>query len=90
LPNGQEIVVKGAVLAMLVNTQAAHANGGFKIRVGFSLRKCRNCLATMDAMSARVGEGAVKAKLLKKHEPFFLLLVIVSTLVILKVCISKS
>lgn len=38
--NGKEVVVKGAVLAMLADTQASHAIGGFKVGVGFSLRKC--------------------------------------------------
>jgi len=52
-------MVKGAVLAMLADTQAAHAIGGLKIGVGFSLRKCRNCLATKDTMSVRVSKGAV-------------------------------
>ena len=61
--NDQETVVKGAVLAMLTDTQAAHLIGGFKIEVGFSLRKCRNCLATKDTMSVRVSEGAVIVKL---------------------------
>ena len=52
--NDKEILVKGAVLAMLADTQAAHAIGGFKVGVGFSLRKCRNCLATKETMSAWV------------------------------------
>lgn len=52
--NGKEVVVKGAVLAMLADTQASHAIGGFKVGVGFSLRKCRNCLATRDTMSTQV------------------------------------
>jgi len=30
--------------------------------VGFSLRKCRNCLATKDTLSVRVSEGAVRVK----------------------------
>lgn len=34
--NDKELLVKGAVLA---DTQAAHAIGGFKIGVGFSLKK---------------------------------------------------
>ena len=45
----QDILVKGAVLAMLADTQAAHFLSGFKIGVGFSLRRCRNCLVTKDA-----------------------------------------
>lgn len=52
--NDKEILVKGAVLAMLADTQAAHSIGGFKIGVGFSLRKCRNCLATKETMTVRV------------------------------------
>ena len=54
--NSKEVLVKGAVLAMLADTQAAHSIGGFKIGVGFSLRKCRNCLATKETMSVRVSE----------------------------------
>lgn len=52
--NGKEVLVKGAVLALLADTQAAHAIGGFKVGVGFSLRQCRNCLATKDTMSTQV------------------------------------
>ena len=52
--NGKEILVKGAMLTVLVDTQAAHTLGGFKVRVGFSLRRCRNCLATKDTMSRQV------------------------------------
>ena len=47
-------MVKGAVLAMLADTQAAHSIGGFKVGVGFSLRQCRNCLATKDTMNVQV------------------------------------
>ena len=35
-------MVKGAVLVMLADTQAAHAIGGFKVGVGFALRRCRD------------------------------------------------
>lgn len=52
--NGREIIVKGAVLAMLADTQASHAIGGFKVGVGFSLRKCRNYLATQTTMNVQV------------------------------------
>ena len=50
----EEILVKGAVLAMLADTQAAHSIGGFKVGVGWSLRKCRTCLATKETMNVRV------------------------------------
>lgn len=43
-------ICKGAVLAVLADTQAVHYLGGFKIGVGFSLRPCRNCLATKETM----------------------------------------
>jgi len=52
--NNKEVLVKGAVLAMLADTQAAHSIGGFKIGVRFSLRKCRNCLATKETMSVKI------------------------------------
>lgn len=46
--------MKGAVLATLADTPAAHAIGGFKIGVGFSLRPCRDCLATRTNMKQKV------------------------------------
>ena len=52
--NDKEVLVKGAVLAVLADTQAAHSLGGFKVGVGFSLCRCRNCLATKDTMSFQV------------------------------------
>lgn len=52
---GVKKVVKGAVLFALADTLAAHSMGGFKIGVGFSLRKCRMCLATKDQLSTKVG-----------------------------------
>ena len=52
--NGQDVMVKGAVVVMLADTQAAHAIGGFKVGVGFALRRCLDCLATAETMSSRV------------------------------------
>ena len=52
--NGKKFLVKGAVLAMLADTLAAHSIGGFKVGVGFSLRRCRDCMATKESMSAKV------------------------------------
>ena len=46
--------VRGAVLLMLADTLAAHAIGGFKVGVGFALRKCRDCMATKETMSQKV------------------------------------
>ena len=52
--NDKEVFVKGAVLAVFADTQAAHSLGGFKVGIGFSLRQCRNCLATKDTMRFQV------------------------------------
>ena len=46
--------MKGAVLAILADTPAAHAIGGFKVGVGFALRPCRDCLATKTNMKEKV------------------------------------
>lgn len=37
---GETKLVKGGVLYVLADTLAAHQLGGFKIGVGFALRKC--------------------------------------------------
>lgn len=50
--------MKGTVLVVLADTQAAHFLGGFKIGVGFSLRRCRNCLATKESLSTQVNLNA--------------------------------
>ena len=51
---GETKLVKGGVLYVLADTLAAHQLGGFKIGVGFALRKCRMCLATKEQLSAKV------------------------------------
>ena len=37
--NDEDLLIKGAILAVLADTQAAHALGGFKVGVGFSPSK---------------------------------------------------
>ena len=49
-----QLFVRGAVLFMLADTLAAHSIGGFKIGVGFALRKCRMCLATQEQAATMV------------------------------------
>ena len=44
----------GTVLLMLGDTLAAHAIGGFKVGVGFSLRVCRDCMATKEKIQKKV------------------------------------
>ena len=39
---------------MLADTFAAYDIGGFKVGVGFSYRKCRNCMASKDDISDKV------------------------------------
>lgn len=53
---GQQRLVKGGLLYCLADTLAAHHIGGFKIGVGFSLRKCRMCMATKDQISENVSK----------------------------------
>ena len=42
--NGNKTQFCGTVVVLLADTLAAHDIGGFKIGVGFALRKCRVCL----------------------------------------------
>lgn len=51
---GNPKFVRGAVLFALADTLAAHSLGGFKVGVGFALRKCRMCLATKEQLSTKV------------------------------------
>lgn len=51
---GQKQLVRGGVLFVLADTLAAHSIGGFNVGVGFSLRKCRMCLATKEQLSREV------------------------------------
>ena len=44
----------GTVIAFLADTVAAHEIGGFKVGVGFALRKCRVCLATDNMIQTKV------------------------------------
>ena len=43
-------IIRGAMLAFVADTLAAHMLGGFKEGVGFSLRKCRHCMIEFDNM----------------------------------------
>ena len=42
------------LLLFLADTLAANEIGGFKVGVGFALRKCRVCLATQDTIQTKV------------------------------------
>ncbi len=56
LPGGQRYV-RGAVLFLLADTLAAHDLGGFKIGVGFALRKCRMCMAAAPKIAQKVTQS---------------------------------
>ena len=43
-----------SLVMFLSDTLAAHQLGGFKVGVGLSFRKCRNCLATAEQMNEKV------------------------------------
>ena len=42
------------MLFFSADTVAAHQLGGYKVGVGFSLRKCRDCMATQDDIQSKV------------------------------------
>ena len=52
--NGRTKTIHGSVLVTLADTLAAHQLGGFKVGVGFALRKCRVCFATFEDMQTKV------------------------------------
>ena len=52
--DGKEMRIYGTVLVLLADTLAAHQLGGFKVGVGFSLRKCRQCMVTFNDMQTKV------------------------------------
>ena len=58
--NGIQRQFRGALAMFLGDTLASQAIGGFKIGVGFALRKCRNCMATGDQIQTLVRKHAVK------------------------------
>ena len=47
-------MLQGTVLLTLADTLAAHQLGGFKVGVGFALRKCRECMATQSDLQSKV------------------------------------
>ena len=52
--NEDRVKLRGAVVVLLADTLAAHDLGGFKVGVGFALRKCRLCLATNADIQTKV------------------------------------
>ena len=54
LLHGEQVSFHGAIVAMCGDIPASNFIGGFKEGVGFSLRKCRMCMATADDISEKV------------------------------------
>ena len=50
----ESLKLHGAVVCVCGDIPASNYIGGFKEGVGFSLRKCRRCLATAEDMQAQV------------------------------------
>ena len=48
--SGKSVELFGAVVSCLGDTEGQHQWGGFKVKVGFSHQKCRNCLCTFVTM----------------------------------------
>ncbi len=44
----------GTLLLFLADNLAAHQLGGYKVGIGFALRKCRVCMATSESMRTEV------------------------------------
>ena len=42
------------LLLLSADTVAAHHLGGYKVGVGFALRKCRDCMAIADDIQSKV------------------------------------
>ena len=51
---GRIVKLQGAVLCLLGDTLGSNFIGGFKEGVGFSLRKCRRCMASNEDISKKV------------------------------------
>ena len=56
--NEKEVTLHGNVLVLLADTLAAHDLGGFKVGVGFALRKCRVCMATNTDIQTKVNANS--------------------------------
>ena len=67
IPDGQELNIKGALVAVCADTPAAHEIAGFKEGVWFSFRKCRHCMATFEQMQEYVFEEDFVLRNMETH-----------------------
>ena len=62
--NDQNHKFHGTVLLVLGDTLALHDLAGFKVGVGFSLRICRDCMATAEMIQHKVSLRKIFSHLL--------------------------
>ena len=63
----QNVVLCGALIAFLADTLAAHAVGGFKGSMSFSLRVCRTCMVTSDQILQCLSESSCTLRTPESH-----------------------
>ena len=62
-----EYVLHGGLIAFLADTLAAHAVGGFKGSMSFSLRVCRTCMVTPEQIQEYVTESSCTLRTLDNY-----------------------
>ena len=62
------LYLRGALLAVLADTPASQAVGGFKEGVGGARRKCRNCMATFEEMQNLFFQDDFELRSQKEHD----------------------
>lgn len=65
---GGTIKLRGAILAILADTPASQAAGGFKESVGGARRKCRHCMADFESMQECFAEEDFLTRDRENHE----------------------
>ena len=58
--SGRPVTLHGAVVSGLGDTEGQHQWGGFKVKVGWSHQKCRNCLCSFDDMQQKFRDDDFK------------------------------
>lgn len=66
--DGHECHFQVGMLAVLADTLAAHALGGFKESMSFSYRICRSCMATTEKIQSNFLESDFELRTPEKHQ----------------------
>lgn len=67
---GNDILVKGGLLAVVGDTLASHLMGGFKGGVGTASAPCRECCCTHESMQEHFDETEFIPRNLEKHKQY--------------------